>query len=76
MDCRSNASVAAAAAAAAAASQINAKLGLAGQQQAPPQMPPGMGMMATDNISVPDRMVGLGEWTRLVSSESLEYGLQ
>ncbi len=66
----------AAQAAAAAASQINAKLGITSQSPAgmdngdgpsqmggPPGMGPPMGMggIATENFSVPDRMVGLSK---------------
>ena len=60
---------AAAAQAAAAASQINAKLGITGSaQQVVQQMPMGMGgahsglgLVTTETLTVPDRMVGLSK---------------
>ena len=70
---RSQAAAAAAQAAAQAASQINAKLGITGTaQQVVQQMPMGMGgahsglgLVTTETLTVPDRMVGLSKWRLL-----------
>jgi far upstream element-binding protein len=81
---RSQAAVAAAQAAAQAASQINAKLGITGSaQQVAQQMPMGMGgahsglgLVTTETLTVPDRMVGLiiGKGGEQIASIQTETG--